>query len=352
MIDGCGVIVRKGGKILAGRRTDGQGWCGGGGHVEPGETARQAARRELKEEFGVDALLRPLGAVCGAVGGEAYISHIFLAEGCAGEPKARRGEIEEWMWASPRDLRRLELFPPFAKSLRLLPPEPGRGETGACAGAAAGGIMDARDYRPDQLRERGRFASEGREGGGNSPKAPAPSKTVAERAEELNALPDRDSESHDAERQSLLDDMLASGSAPERRSLAEISDAIYDTGGFTYDLNAGETKHVGFSVAIEGHERAVRIKELTQEQRHEALRNYAKDNIGALTQPSNHFGGWLNPEDGVLYLDVSRVTNDVKEARRNAVNANQEAFYDFQTGQSVFTVKGAAQERTKSGENS
>ncbi|MDR1439959.1 MAG: NUDIX domain-containing protein, partial [Clostridiales bacterium] len=167
MIDGCGAIVREGGRLLVGRRTDGQGWCGGGGHVEPGETARQAARRELREEFGVGALLRPLGAVCGAVGGEAYMSHVFLAEGCSGEPRARRGEIEEWMWASPRDLRRLELFPPFAKSLRLLPPEPGRGETGACAGAAAGGIMDARDYRPDQLRERGRFAPEGKGGGGN-----------------------------------------------------------------------------------------------------------------------------------------------------------------------------------------
>jgi hypothetical protein len=45
------------------------------------------------------------------------------------------------------------------------------------------------------------------------------------------------------------------------------------------------------------------------------------------------------------------VTNDVKEARRNAVIGNQEAFYDFQTGESVFTIKGAAQKRTKSGEN-
>jgi hypothetical protein len=61
-------------------------------------------------------------------------------------------------------------------------------------------------------------------------------------------------------------------------------------------------------------------------------------------------GGWLNPEDGVLCLDASKVTTDVKQARRNAIEANQEAFYDFQTGEAVVTIKGAAQDRTKQAE--
>lgn len=53
----CGYVagfVLNDGKILCGRRSDGQGWCGPGGHIEPGETPGVAFRRETKEEFGVD----------------------------------------------------------------------------------------------------------------------------------------------------------------------------------------------------------------------------------------------------------------------------------------------------------
>jgi hypothetical protein len=175
--------------------------------------------------------------------------------------------------------------------------------------------------------------------------------SIKARIKALNALPDRDSERHDKERQKLLDDMLASGKQPKPSKLSDIIDTIYETGGFTYDINTSQTKHAGFSVAIPGHERAVRIAKLTPKQSLDALYRYVKDKEDVLRRPENHFGGWLNPEDGVLYLDISRVTNDVKEARKNAISGNQEAFYDFQTGESVFTIKGAAQERTKSGKN-
>lgn len=53
----CGYVagfVVQDGKILCGRRSDGQGWCGPGGHIEPKETPGVAFRREAKEEFGID----------------------------------------------------------------------------------------------------------------------------------------------------------------------------------------------------------------------------------------------------------------------------------------------------------
>lgn len=42
------------GRVLLGKRSDGQGWCLAGGKIEPGETSKQAALRELKEEFGIE----------------------------------------------------------------------------------------------------------------------------------------------------------------------------------------------------------------------------------------------------------------------------------------------------------
>lgn len=48
------LLVAPSGKALLLHRTDGQGWAFPGGGIEDGETAEQAARRELKEETGLD----------------------------------------------------------------------------------------------------------------------------------------------------------------------------------------------------------------------------------------------------------------------------------------------------------
>lgn len=54
---GTNVLLRRGGKVLLGRRKD-TGWADGmlaipGGHLMPGETARAAAVREMSEEVGL-----------------------------------------------------------------------------------------------------------------------------------------------------------------------------------------------------------------------------------------------------------------------------------------------------------
>lgn len=119
MIMGTGVIVRnQNGDILIGKRTDGKGWCGGGGHIEEGETPYMAARRELIEEFGIFPIgMKPLGEIQGTD----YISWIFLAENFFGRPKADPREIEISTWVNPSDLIYYDLFEPFQKSLSLLP---------------------------------------------------------------------------------------------------------------------------------------------------------------------------------------------------------------------------------------
>ncbi len=206
----------------------------------------------------------------------------------------------------------------------------------------------------DHPRDQGGKFTDG-SGGGSGTMGDMPSqseypkdKTAAAfkaRADKINSYPDRDSEVHDAERQRLHDDMLAAGHTPKARSLADVAAGLSKTGGFTYSTQTGEVKSVGFAVSIAGHEKAVPLQKMSIRQRQEELGKYIEEHIEALTGQGNHFGGWVNPEDGMLYLDVSKVTNDIKEARRNAVAADQEAFYDFQTGSDVVIKKGAAHDR-------
>ena len=53
-----GCLVLRGGRLLLGRRIDdtygnGEYSCGGG-HLEPGENLAEAARREIREEWGIE----------------------------------------------------------------------------------------------------------------------------------------------------------------------------------------------------------------------------------------------------------------------------------------------------------
>jgi len=55
-VQGCGVMILNGDRVLIGKRSDGQGWSLAGGKVEEGETLHEAAARELYEEFKVKAI--------------------------------------------------------------------------------------------------------------------------------------------------------------------------------------------------------------------------------------------------------------------------------------------------------
>lgn len=115
-----GILVIRGGEILCGERRNGQGICGPGGHIEEGETPREAAARETWEEFGIT----PTELIC--VGqltelppqyGKPYI---FLSTAYTGEITPNTPEMQHSAFAKLPSLHSANLFLPFRESLDFL----------------------------------------------------------------------------------------------------------------------------------------------------------------------------------------------------------------------------------------
>ncbi len=123
---GAGVCIHKGGKLLLQKRKDNGLWAMHGGALEPGESAEDAAMRELKEETGLTALrLELLGVFSGEGMGYVYpngdrvqiVCILFLCEEFSGELSRQRAEVMELEWF---DIGRLpgEISPPDIRPLR------------------------------------------------------------------------------------------------------------------------------------------------------------------------------------------------------------------------------------------
>lgn len=94
------------GRLLSVRKRGTHRFMLPGGKLEPGESARDAAIREIKEEIGVDlAEVALLGEYRGAAANEpgaTLESTVFTAR-ALGEPVAC-AEIDEVLWVDPRAL--------------------------------------------------------------------------------------------------------------------------------------------------------------------------------------------------------------------------------------------------------
>jgi 8-oxo-dGTP pyrophosphatase MutT (NUDIX family) len=91
-----------------------------GGHIEPGETARQAAERELYEET---TLVAEAGELLWVGSHDGRVASYFLMDDVSGEPRLSGSEAEansptnsfELTWARIGDFEPLNLFPPEAE---------------------------------------------------------------------------------------------------------------------------------------------------------------------------------------------------------------------------------------------
>ena len=119
---GVGVMILRDGQVLMGRRMSGQrpGWWGWiGGKLEFGETLQDCARREAREEAGVEVTnLRLLCISSIIVEDQHWIDVEFLGDIAAGEPHAAApDELTEWSWHSLESLPG-PIFEPAALALR------------------------------------------------------------------------------------------------------------------------------------------------------------------------------------------------------------------------------------------
>jgi 8-oxo-dGTP diphosphatase len=102
---GVGVIVIRDGKVLLGLRRGSHGagaWALPGGHLEWGETVESCARREVKEETGLDlGVVRPAPYTNDVMAeeGKHYVTCFVEGAALAGEAEVLEpNKCERWAW--------------------------------------------------------------------------------------------------------------------------------------------------------------------------------------------------------------------------------------------------------------
>ena len=116
--DGCVLLLRR----AAGRRRYPGRWCVVTGLVEPGESPRAAAIRELREELGLTAEPQRGGAVVTVESedGEVLRVHPFLFDFDHDPPLALEAEHDAFRWVRPAEVEGYETVPKLADDLRVL----------------------------------------------------------------------------------------------------------------------------------------------------------------------------------------------------------------------------------------
>ncbi|MBI2578558.1 MAG: NUDIX domain-containing protein [Candidatus Aenigmarchaeota archaeon] len=122
---GVGCQIIQGNKILLGRRKGSHGegeWSGFGGHVEFGETLEECAKREVKEEVGLEVGNLRLLCISDIMkyGKKHYVDVEFTAKIKSGKPRiVDKENISELKWFDLKNLPK-PLFEPVKIALEAL----------------------------------------------------------------------------------------------------------------------------------------------------------------------------------------------------------------------------------------
>ncbi len=111
-------VLEHGGRVLIAQRKNGR-WEFPGGKIEPGETAKEALARELKEELGLTVLVGDkLTAVDHLYPDRRIILHTFSCRLIDGRPRAI--DCQDWRWAGVEELPGFDFLEADLKIVDLL----------------------------------------------------------------------------------------------------------------------------------------------------------------------------------------------------------------------------------------
>lgn len=119
----CGVLVNAAGEVLVAQRPKGKiadgYWEFPGGKIEPGESARQALVRELREELGVEVqLAEPLIRFSHQYSNRRVVLDTWRITAFSGTPESREGQALQW--CSPTALTTLSPCLPTVAPIAVL----------------------------------------------------------------------------------------------------------------------------------------------------------------------------------------------------------------------------------------
>lgn len=81
-------------------------WCFPGGHVEAGETSRDAVKRELSEELGIEVeTVERIGAV--RILDTNHVLAVWIVKRIGGEFRLAASEIAQARWLTAEEIRRI-----------------------------------------------------------------------------------------------------------------------------------------------------------------------------------------------------------------------------------------------------
>ena len=124
------------------------------------------------------------------------------------------------------------------------------------------------------------------------------------------------------------------------KNLKQFSRALLENGGATFNLVSGEHEFKGYAYSIHGHEKIHNTLEgmFTISEVEQAVKTFVGEKGVELYSVHNHLGGWF--EEGKLFLDITNVTSDLRNAIEQGIRNGQKAIHDFRSGKDIYLPKG------------
>jgi hypothetical protein len=129
-------------------------------------------------------------------------------------------------------------------------------------------------------------------------------------------------------------------------NLAQFTIQIAATGGATYNIVTGDTPTSGYAASMKEHEKIVVLPptwdSMPSSERGMLIKQHVLDfivtNGPRLENAWDYIGAWT--QEGMMYLDVTRVFDELYDAVLFGILNNQKAVFDFTSGNSIELPEG------------